>query len=52
MDFPGYVFWLKKLKNDIKIALKLTGIKLRVNPIKIYNVVYICEKKRCGTKAE
>ena len=25
---PGYVFWLKKLKNDIKIALKPTGIKL------------------------
>ena len=27
-DFPGYVFWLKKLKNDIKTALKPTGIKL------------------------
>ena len=25
---PGYFFWLKKLKNDIKIALKATGIKL------------------------
>ena len=25
---PGYLFWLKKLKNDIKIALKPTGIKL------------------------
>ena len=25
---PGYVFWLTKLKNDIKIALKSTGIKL------------------------
>ena len=24
----GYVFWLKKLKNDIAIALKPTGIKL------------------------
>ena len=23
-----YVFWLKKLRNDIKIALKPTGIKL------------------------
>ena len=43
-DFPGYVFWLKKLKNDIKIALKPTGIKLYANPIKIYHVVYICEK--------
>ena len=27
-SFPEYVFWLSKLKNDIKIALKLTGIKL------------------------
>ena len=27
-NFPGYVFWLKKLKNDIEIALKPTGIKL------------------------
>ena len=25
---PGYVFWLTKFKNDIKIALKPTGIKL------------------------
>ena len=25
---PGYVFWLKKLKNDIKGVLKPTGIKL------------------------
>ena len=25
---PGYVFWLKKLKNELKIALKATGIKL------------------------
>ena len=25
---PGYAFSLKKLKNDIIIALKLTGIKL------------------------
>ena len=24
---PGYLFWLKKLKNDIEIALKATGIK-------------------------
>ena len=42
---PGYVFWLKKLKNDIKIALKPTGIKLKGNPIKIYYAVYICEQK-------
>ena len=27
-NFPWYVFWLKKLKNDIKITLKPTGIKL------------------------
>ena len=26
--FPGYLFRLKKLKNDIKIALRPTGIKL------------------------
>ena len=26
--FPGCVFWLKKLKNDIEIALKLTDIEL------------------------
>ena len=25
---PGYVFWLKELKNDTKIALKPTVIKL------------------------
>ena len=24
---PGYVFWLKKLKSDIKIALRSAGIK-------------------------
>ena len=27
-DVPGYVAWLKKLKSDIKIVLKPTGIKL------------------------
>ena len=27
-NLSGYVFWLKKLKNDIAIALKSTGIKL------------------------
>ena len=26
------------------IAIKPTGIKLKANPIKIYYVVYICEK--------
>ena len=25
---PGYVFWLTKLKNDIKIALKAPEVKL------------------------
>ena len=25
---PGYVFWLKKLKNDIIIVLRPTDIKL------------------------
>ena len=49
---PGYLFWLKKLKNDIKIALKPTGIKPEKNLIKIYYVVHICEKKWCGTIAE
>ena len=44
-NFPGYVFWLQKLKYDIEIALKPTGIKLYANPIKIYHVVYVCEKK-------
>ena len=42
---PGYVFWFKKLKNDIEIALKSTGIELQANPIKVYHVVYICEIK-------
>ena len=27
-DSPGYVFWLKKLKNDFKLFVKLTGITL------------------------
>ena len=26
--FPGFAFWFKKLKNDIEIALKPTGIEL------------------------
>ena len=48
-NFPGYVFWLTKLKNGIKIALKPTAIKLSANPVKIYHVVYIFEKKkRCA----
>ena len=41
---PGHDFWLKKLKNDIKITLKPTGIKLQENPIKIYYAVYNCKK--------
>ena len=27
-NFPGYGLWLKKLKNDIKVAQKPTSIKL------------------------
>ena len=27
-NFSGYVFWLAKLKNDIKVALKPTAIRL------------------------
>ena len=42
----AYVFWLKKLKNDIKIVLKPTGIKLLENCIKVYYAVYICKKKK------
>ena len=38
-------FWLKKLKNDIKIALKPAGIEVQANPIMIYHAVYISEKK-------
>ena len=41
----GYAFWLKKLKNDIDIALKASRITR-------YHAVYICEKKKCGTLAE
>ena len=26
---PGFVFWLKKLKNDIEIALKPTALSYR-----------------------
>ena len=44
-NYPGYVFWLQKLKNYIITALKPTGIKLEANPIKIYHAVYIFEKK-------
>ena len=33
------------LKNDIKIALKPTGIKVQANPIEMYHVVYISERK-------
>ena len=38
-------FSLTKLKNDIKIALKPTAIKLQANPNKRYHAVYICEEK-------
>ena len=34
-----YLFWLKKLKNNMEIFLKPTGIELWSNPIKIYNAV-------------
>ena len=44
---PGYVFWLRKLKNDIETALKSTGIDLYANPIKMYHAVYIWEKNLC-----
>ena len=27
-NFPGYAFWLSKLKNDIRTAIKPTAIKL------------------------
>ena len=39
------MFLTQKLKNNIEIALKATGIELQANPIKIYHEVYICEKK-------
>ena len=46
---PGYVFWLKKLKNNINIVLKATG-----NPIKQilskFTMRYI--SVICGTIAE
>ena len=41
---PGYVFSLRKLKNDIKIALNYWYWAIG-KPIKIYHAVYICEKK-------
>ena len=45
-NYPGYVFWLQKLKNYIIIYnLQPNGIKLVANPIKIYHAVYIFEKK-------
>ena len=44
-----YLFLLKKLKNNMEIFLKPTGIELWSNPIKIYNAV---KKKICGTTAE
>ena len=48
----GYVFGLKKLKYDIKIALKPAGRELYEIPIKIYHSVYTCKRKRFGTIAE
>ena len=48
----GYLFWLKKFKNDTEIALKPTDFELSENPINIYHSVYICERKRCGTTPE
>ena len=33
-------------------CLKPTGIELKADPMKIYHVVYICEKERCGTITE
>ena len=42
---PGYVFWLKKLKNDIEIALQPTGTELQPNRIKI-TLRYISVKKK------
>ena len=41
---PGYVLWLKKLKNGIEISLKATGVELQANHIKICHALYICEK--------
>ena len=42
---PEYVFWLKKLKSDHKLALKSTGITLLANPTKMYHAVYVSEEK-------
>ena len=44
---------LRKLKKNIEIAIKPTGIELQTNPIKIYYAVEkTSPKKRCGTIAE
>ena len=47
---PGYLFSLKKFKNDIKIVLKPTGIMVWENLIKIYYAVYVCEKNDATLK--
>ena len=38
------MFQKQALKNDIKTAMKPTGVKLQENPVKIFYAVYICEK--------
>ena len=44
---------LRKLKKDIEIVIKPTGIELQANPIKIcYAVKTTSAKKGCGTIAE
>ena len=45
-------YLLHKIRSDIEISLKPTGIKLSADPIKIYHTVYVCGKKTCGTIAE
>ena len=35
----------RKLKMIIEIALKPTGTELQANPITVYQLLYICEKK-------
>ena len=42
---PWVCFWLKKLKNDIEIALQPTGTELQPNRIKI-TLRYISVKKK------
>ena len=51
---PAYVFWFKKLKNDIEIALKSTGIELQAKsyPYCMVNMQCISVKKMICTIAE